>query len=98
MKAASKVREYIGKVEQTGLGWDVREALTDVEIAQERLLMGLRTIEGVALEDLAPLGLSAQSPKLAELVDAALIVLIDGRLYATGQGRLVLDRVAAELA
>jgi oxygen-independent coproporphyrinogen-3 oxidase len=98
VKAASKVRDYIGKVEQTGLGWDVREALTPVEVAQERLLMGLRTIEGVALEELAPLGLSAEAPKVTELVEAALLVVIDGRLYATGQGRLVLDRVTAELA
>ncbi len=60
--------------------------------------MGLRTLEGVELAELGPLGLDAAHPKLAMLTDAGLLRLDGGRLLATAQGRLVLDRVSAELA
>ena len=96
LKAFSKVRDYVRRVEETGLGWETRDALTAVEAAQERLLMGLRTTEGVAFQDLAALPIS--EPKLMELARAGLIAASGGRLYATSQGRLVLDRVTAELA
>ena len=96
LKAASKVRDYTRRVEETGLGWETREPLTPEQAAQERLLMGLRTLEGVAFEDLAALPITGA--KLTELAGAGLIRAADRRLYATAQGRLVLDRVTAELA
>jgi oxygen-independent coproporphyrinogen-3 oxidase len=96
LKAFSKVRDYVRRVEETGLGWETRDALTALEAAQERLLMGLRTTEGVAFQDLAALPIT--EPKLMDLAQAGLIAASGGRLYATAQGRLVLDRVTAELA
>ena len=90
------MRDYVRRVEETGLGWETRDALTAVEAALERLLMGLRTTEGVAFQDLAPLPIT--EPKLMDLAQAGLIAACGGRLYATSQGRLVLDRVTAELA
>ena len=98
LKAYSKVRDYVRRVEETGLGWEVRDPLNARQAAEERLLMGLRTSEGVGLGELAPLGLGAGHPKIAELADAGFLLLAGERLCATPQGRLVLDRVTAELA
>ncbi len=70
------------------------ERLDDRSRAVERLLMGLRTVEGVELADLAALNTpAAQIEALRDLV-----AVKDGRLAATRAGRLVLDRVVAELA
>jgi putative oxygen-independent coproporphyrinogen III oxidase len=98
LKAPAKVREYIKRVEETGQGWETREVLNPVQAAEERLLTGLRTIWGVDLAELAPLGLVHGHPKLAELQQAGLIDLDAQRLTATAAGRTVLDRVTTELA
>ena len=45
------------RVETAGCGLAERTPLTPREAALERLLMGLRTVEGVPLAELAPLGL-----------------------------------------
>ncbi len=93
-EAARAIPDYIAKVGETGTGVDLRETLTAVQAAEERLLMGLRTLEGVALAELAPLTLS----RLADLQQQGFILAADGRLIATAQGRPVLDRVISELA
>jgi oxygen-independent coproporphyrinogen-3 oxidase len=93
-RAAAGVRDYIRAVAQTGRGWAEDVALGAREAAEERLLMGLRTVEGVALGELAPLPLAAT----AELEAAGLVRTAGGRLFATAAGRPVLDRVIAELA
>ena len=98
VRAAAKPADYIQEVRDSELGWAEREPLSERQAAEERLLMGLRTTEGVALAELAPLGLRAGHPKLAELGEAGLIGLQDGRLIATSRGRLVLDRVTLELS
>lgn len=69
------------------------EALSAAHAAEERLLMGLRTVEGVPRAELGGL-LLAKAPALAA---AGLLVAEGGRLRATAAGRLVLDRVTAEL-
>ena len=96
--AARGVADYIALVGQTGVGFTEREALTPREGALERLLMGLRTSEGVALSDLAPIGLSAADARLADFADAGLVAVRDGRLFASLDGRRVLDRLIADLA
>ena len=73
-----------------------RERLSPRDQALERLLMGLRTVEGVALADLAPLDIPA--PRLDDLAALGLIRLAGGRLIATDAGRPVLDRLTAEIA
>ncbi len=97
-RAAPGVEDYIRLVGETGLGWEDRETLSPVEAAEERLLAGLRTVEGVGLDEMVPLRLTRDSPILADLVGAGRIDVADGRLIATAAGRLVLDRITAELA
>ncbi len=87
------IEAYVERVRTTGTG-SARERLDRREVAIERLLMGLRTVEGVALADLAALAISdARLTALDTLVSRR-----DHRLIATPQGRHVLDRVIAELA
>jgi putative oxygen-independent coproporphyrinogen III oxidase len=93
-ETASAIPDYIEAVRNAGAGLVVSEALTPVEAAEERLLMGLRTVEGVPLAELQPLPLG----KLPELQDAGFVRVAEGRLYAAARGRPVLDRVIRELA
>ena len=93
-RAFAPIPAYIAAVREAGDGLEERETLNPVERAEERLLMGLRIVEGVSLAELQPLKLE----KLSDLQEAGLIRAQDGRLFATPEGRLVLDRVIAELA
>ena len=56
----SRIADYIARVETTGHGVAERVRLSPIEAAQERLLMGLRTDEGVALDELAALHLDPE--------------------------------------
>jgi putative oxygen-independent coproporphyrinogen III oxidase len=94
----SKVSDYIAAVAAHGLGYPEPEKLNALAVAQERLLMGLRTDAGVPLGALAPLGLAATTPRLLRLEAQGLVKLVDGRLQATQNGRMVLDRLTFELA
>ena len=94
--AAPKTADYITRVRETGAGFATRERLSAREAAEERLLAGLRLAEGVPLAELAALGLSPD--RLAAFVDLGLLADDPGRLRATPSGRLVLDRLTAELA
>ncbi len=98
LRAAPKIAGYLARVSETGVGWDQRQTLTPREAAEERLLMGLRTIEGVALAEVAGVGLDVGDAKIRELADAGFLALENGRLIATPAGRLVLDRITVELA
>jgi oxygen-independent coproporphyrinogen-3 oxidase len=93
-EAARAIPDYLARVDETGAGLSLIETLTPEEAAEERLLMGLRTLEGVPLAELEPLPLA----KLADLEQAGFVRTASGRLYATAQGRPVLDRVIQELA
>ena len=97
-RAASGVADYIRRVADTGLGWEARETLSPLQVAEERLLTGLRTVEGVALADLGPLAIDATRPIVIELSGAGLVTVVGGRLTATPTGRVVLDRITTELA
>lgn len=94
VEAAKGIGEYIEKVARTGLGWASRETLDPVASAEERLIMGLRTVEGVRLDELAALPLA----KLPELEADGLLETREGRLIATPQGRLVLNWLTGRLA
>ena len=98
IRAAARPADYIQTVREHDLGWAERETLTPRQVAEERLLTGLRTVEGVALVELAPLGVGPGHPMLVELADAGLLRLDGHRLVATPAGRLVLDRVTLELS
>ncbi|MCF8503820.1 MAG: radical SAM family heme chaperone HemW [Caulobacter sp.] len=96
-EAASRVSDYIRNVGETGLGFRAPEALSPVEAAEERLLMGLRTGEGVAFGELAALGLSPAHPAVADLVGQGLLAADPARLRATSTGRVMLDGVTRAL-
>lgn len=88
--APKKIGDYID-----GVGFE-REALTPREAAEERLLLGLRIDDGVGLDEVAALRLTPVSVR--HLVEAGLLADDPARLRATRAGRLVLDRLTAELA
>ena len=93
--AEPRVADYVRRVAETGVGHPAPERLTPREAAEERLLMGLRTLEGAPLDALAPLALAPA--RLDDLAGLGLLRLEDGRLRATAAGRPVLDRLTAEL-
>ncbi len=83
-----RIADYIG-----GVGGS-SEPMSTGDVASERLLMGLRTSEGVAWSDLSALKIPAA--QLAHL--SGFVELVDGRLTVTRQGRPVLDYLIGELA
>jgi oxygen-independent coproporphyrinogen-3 oxidase len=91
------IGDYTAAVQKTGLGF-TREILTPEEAAEERLVLGLRIDAGVAFVEMAPLGLSPDTPKVRDLVEAGLLADDPNRLRATRAGRLVLDRLTGVLA
>ena len=81
----------------TGAPWAEREPLTPSAAAEERVLLGLRTVEGAALADLAALGRTAEAGPLGALIDDGFLELGAGRVMATPTGRPVLDGVLKAL-
>jgi oxygen-independent coproporphyrinogen-3 oxidase len=95
--AHRKIADYVVAVRATGVGFE-REALTATETAEERLLLGLRIDDGVTFDEVAPLGLSANTEKVRQFVELGLLVDDPARLRASRAGRLVLDRLTGALA
>ncbi len=93
VEADDTIAGYIQRVTQTGRGWSAVETLSPVQAAEERLLMGLRIMEGVPLADLTALAGFDPTP----FVDDGLVHLDGERVSATAQGRRVLDRLTLEL-
>jgi oxygen-independent coproporphyrinogen-3 oxidase len=94
--AAPRAADYIGRVAETGLGFQSRELLDARQAAQERLLSGLRIKGGVGLEEVAALRI--EPDRIADLIGLGLLANDPDRLRATSAGRLVLDRLTTELA
>jgi putative oxygen-independent coproporphyrinogen III oxidase len=97
-EAEARPGGYIESVRRTGAGFAEKAALSAVEAAQERLLMGLRTDAGVGWDEVIVLGLAPDAVKVRDLCALGLIADDTSRLRATRAGRLVLDRLTAELA
>lgn len=76
-----------------GAPWSEREAQDTRAAAEERALLGLRTVEGTALADLAVLGRRLELEPLAGLVADGFLTAAPGRVVATKAGRPVLDGV-----
>ena len=91
--APRDVSEYVATVLSQGIGGKT-EPLAARDVALERLLMGLRTVEGVSTCELAPLNIPPN--RWSDLEDLAEVR--EGRLVVTARGRPVLDRIIAELA
>lgn len=96
--AADRPGDYIAQVAATGTGFSTREALSAMDVAEERVISGMRVLEGVAFAELADLGLSPSHPKVRSFVELDLLVEDAERLRATANGRRVLDRLTTELA
>lgn len=82
-------------------GWGVGEAapLSAIEAADEMLVMGLRIAEGLERAPYERLrGRPLDSARVAALTEAGLLADDPARLRLTTSGRLVADRLAAELA
>lgn len=90
--APDRVADYVARVGKSPIG-SVWERLPPTDVAIERLLMGLRTSEGVGLCEIKSLRIPRS--RFVELSD--LLIVEEGRLVATAPGRLVLDRLVVEL-
>lgn len=97
-EAAEKPGHYLHQVRVNGLGWSAADVLDPLSQARERIAMGLRVIEGLALADVEELGLEIDAAKLAELESLGLLTRQNGRIALTMKGRLAADRIAAEIA
>ena len=91
-QSPARIADYVASVGETGTG-SGQDRLSCRDVALERLVMGLRTDEGVAIQDLRGLGISPAT--LEEM--STFVGVARGRLVASRAGRLVLDRVIAEL-
>ncbi len=96
--AADRPGDYINQVATMGMGLANREPLSIQDVAEERIISGMRILEGIPFSDVAVLGLSPDHPKVRSLVDLGLLVDDAERLRATANGRRVLDRLTTELA
>jgi oxygen-independent coproporphyrinogen-3 oxidase len=92
-KAADAPASYIAGVATNGVGWETAEQLSEHKIARERIIMGLRAEEGVSRD--AP-GLRFDS--LPMLVEQGFVVASETSIALTRAGRLLADRIAAELS
>ncbi|WP_029418293.1 radical SAM family heme chaperone HemW [Brevundimonas bacteroides] len=94
--AHRRIADYIKGV-ASGSPWSESQTLDPREAAEERLLLGLRTTEGVPVSLLRTLGLDPDAPPVVALVEDGFLTLADGRLAATAKGRPVLDAVLKTL-
>ena len=94
--AHRRIGDYVAGV-LAGAPWAEREAMDAAGEAEERALLGLRTVEGVPLANLAPLGLRAGGGALESLIADGFLRIEGERLVATQRGRPVLDGVLKAL-
>lgn len=94
--AHRRIADYVAGVAK-GAPWAERETLDAPGAAEERVLLGLRTVEGVPLTLLHTLGLSETTGPFADLIADGFLGLQDGRVAATARGRPLLDAVLKAL-
>ena len=91
---------WLMRVEALGHGLIVNEPLSDSEMADEYLLMGLRLAEGIDPQRYFALAGRALNPRRISILreEGAVETTADGRLRVTQAGFPVLDAVVADLA
>jgi oxygen-independent coproporphyrinogen-3 oxidase len=96
---AEKLPErWLASVEEKGAGFAMEDIARE-DAAREHLLMALRLSEGIDLDKYtARWGFAPDKARVESLAVQELVTLDDGRLKATPRGRLVLNRLIAELA
>ena len=87
------IADYLAGV-GAGQPWSEDQQLSPPEADEERLLLGLRTVEGVDRGLIEAMGLT---PRADALSDQGLLVESGGRIAATAHGRQVLDGVLRAL-
>jgi oxygen-independent coproporphyrinogen-3 oxidase len=97
-KTHDKPEDYLAKVKKTGTGAEAFETLGAEAQLVERLTMGLRLTEGVALyADDVFYAAESRVEQLHRLIDLGLLRHDCGQLRATPDGRRVLNRIVLEL-
>jgi putative oxygen-independent coproporphyrinogen III oxidase len=96
-EAALRPADYAALVARQGLGHPPPTVLSPKQRAEERVIMGLRTTEGVALSELAPLRLDADAGVVQDLAALELLMIHEQRLVATEAGRRILNAVTRRL-
>ncbi|WP_333611849.1 radical SAM family heme chaperone HemW [Brevundimonas bullata] len=94
--AHRRIADYVAGVAK-GAPWAERETLDAPGAAEELVLLGLRTVEGVPLTLLHTLGLSETTGPLADLIADGFLTSQAGRVAATARGRPLLDAVLKAL-
>jgi putative oxygen-independent coproporphyrinogen III oxidase len=84
---------WLRQVETTGTGAGTREVVEAEDARAESVMMGLRLAEGVVLEALP----GGSDNVINDLVGDGLLQVADGRVVATPEGRLVLNRITGAL-
>ncbi len=91
--AHRNIAAYVAGV-SAGTPWAEVERMDPAAADEERVLLGLRTVEGVDRRVLERLG---RGPALDGLIDDGFLVQRDQRVVATGAGRPVLDALLRKL-
>jgi putative oxygen-independent coproporphyrinogen III oxidase len=91
--------DYIDAVRENGIGWFEETTLNNEEIADETLIMGLRTDEGVEIARVNALRARPINPEaLAWLEEQCFIAQSEGRVRLTASGKPLANKIAAEIA
>ena len=91
--AHRKIGAYVAGVAE-GMPWVEREAMDELAAAEERILLGLRTVEGAPLALFVTVG---ASERVADLAEDGFLTVANGRVAATDKGRPILDSVLKAL-
>ena len=98
-RAERKPADYISKTEEIGMGWCEGAPLPPQEDADERLIMGLRSIVGVSRPQLEALyGQPIDQGKIDRFAESGHLREMNGRLTLTEAGWLLADYISAELS
>ena len=99
LEAQRRPADYIDAVRENGIGWISEATLTAEERADEMLLMGLRVEEGIDLARLEKIrGRPLNAAALGWLTDQGFVTQDAGRVRLTRSGRVLSNRIVAELA
>jgi oxygen-independent coproporphyrinogen-3 oxidase len=99
LEAHRRPADYIDAVRENGVGWLTEARLSGEETADEVLIMGLRTHEGVNAARFEKLrGKPFNTDAVAWLEQQGYITTADGAIRLTQAGRIVANTIAAELS
>lgn len=97
-EAQRRPADYIDAVAENAIGWIEETRLSGADAAAETLLMGLRIDEGADIARVEALrGSPVNREALRWLMEQNLVVADERRIRLTQRGRLLANRIAAEL-